>query len=114
MKKIDLIELDQFGNIAVSTTMTTNDIMSNKIKIDFGEFWYVFDGNGRLLQSNEIVKTTIAPSPENNGQYGEAELLAFLDGIHEGKLREHYGDSENFSPSDLLHYKNNRNNRNDD
>jgi len=108
MRKIDLIELDQFGNIAISRTWNTSDIKTNKFKIDFGDFWYVFDFDGKLLEKNEITEKTIAPSPENNGEYTEAEYLAFLDGIHEGKLREHYGNSESFSPSDLTHYKNNR------
>lgn len=54
MKKIDLSELDQFGNVASSTSWNTNDIKSNQYKIDFGELWYIFDSNGGLVKWSEL------------------------------------------------------------
>lgn len=56
MKKIDLIELDQFNNIAVSRSWNISNIKSNKLKIDFGDFWYVFDYEGKLLEKYETLK----------------------------------------------------------
>ena len=57
MRKIDLIELDQFKNIAVSRSWITSDIKCNKFKIDFGDFSYVFDYDGRLLESNQTIES---------------------------------------------------------
>jgi hypothetical protein len=57
MKKIDLSELDQFGNTTSKTSWNTSGISSNKIEINFGDYLYVFNSNGLLLYTH--VLTTI-------------------------------------------------------
>lgn len=120
MKKIDLSELDQFGNTASKTSWNTSGISSNKIEINFGDYLYVFNSNGLLLNTHVLstvddipAPVIIAPEPlsieiteDESLEISEAEQQAFLDGVHEGSLRNHYGKSSDFSPSDLLYYKN--------
>jgi len=56
MKKIDLSELDQFGNTATKTSWNTSGISSNKIEINFGDYLYTFNSNGLLLDTH-VIKT---------------------------------------------------------
>lgn len=56
MKKIDLTEIDQFGYVVNKTSWNTNGITTNQLLIDFGDHTYVFDNDGKLLQTNEIKK----------------------------------------------------------
>lgn len=55
MKKIDLTELDQFGNIATKTSWNTSGISTNKIEINFGDYVYVFNINGLLLDTHVLT-----------------------------------------------------------
>jgi hypothetical protein len=54
MKKIDLSELDQFGNTATKTSWNTSGICSNKIEIKFDDYIYVFNSNGLLLNTHVL------------------------------------------------------------
>jgi len=58
MKRISLTEIDQFGYNVNNSGWHINDVKTNKIIIDFGDRSYVFDGNGRLLESNELLSST--------------------------------------------------------
>lgn len=54
MKKIDLTELDQFGNTTSKTSWNTSGISSNKIEINFGDYLYVFNSSGLLLNTRTL------------------------------------------------------------
>ena len=113
MKKIDLTEKDQFGNTAIKSSWNTSGISSNKIEINFGDYLYIFNSSGLLLNTHVLSTVTPEPvvleqviaKPVDSVEITEEEEQAFLDGVHEGTLRNHYGKSESFSPSDLPYYK---------